>query len=255
VWWDPYFWLSNPFVPWEKIWGAIILLIYLYQIYWVYRDANERFMSGAWFGLLAAIFPLGGWLFYLLYRSSSLAEFDLAEIKEKVFERRADPDYDIFLHRKKQEGIDGFLATLKSFLSPPTLSEEGVGKSAYSDEILRSRMREKMRTRKLSARESFQRGKEKVAGGLVVVREAVKSLLSPRAGFLRRRLSYFEKLTYATFTDEELERLIYDGKLRLAREDATEKLKIAREQADQKRIKAYQKYLERIEEIISREES
>ena len=63
-------------MPWLLIIDLVALLIHLALVYWVYRDALARYNRGAPWAVLAAIFPLGGWLFYLLYRKSPLVEFD-----------------------------------------------------------------------------------------------------------------------------------------------------------------------------------
>ena len=57
---------QNPFISWLVIFDLAILLTHLFTVFWVYRDASWRYNRGAPWALFSFIFPLGGWLFYLV---------------------------------------------------------------------------------------------------------------------------------------------------------------------------------------------
>lgn len=256
MWLDLNFWLSNPFIPWAKLFSGFILLLYLYQIYWVYRDAEARFYSGVWFALLCAVLPVAGLIFYLAYRSSSLPDSDLLELKERLTERYPEVEYDLYLARKRQEEIDRFLRRLKEFFTPPSPVPKSAGlelmgtNAQYSPEVLLSREREIMRARSQMARESFQRAGKAFMNSFSLIGNQVRSAISPRYSRMLKKLGFFQKLEEAPLIDEELERLMSEGLYYTAKADAESKLKIAAEMRDQRRILTYQNYLKRVQKLI-----
>ena len=92
--WRYFFDPDNPFIAWMLIFNLVLLLIHLIIVYWVYRDAMTRYNRGAPWAVLAAVLPVAGWLFYLLYRISPLVQFD--RIEAELFDEREQEwtDYD-----------------------------------------------------------------------------------------------------------------------------------------------------------------
>jgi len=250
MWWELDFWLKNHLVPWGRIGSFIVLLIYLYLIWWTYRDAERRFHNGVWFGLLAAIFPLGGWLLYLLYRGSSLPDYDLIELRERIFERYPAVEYDIYLAYQRQEALSELMRKLKAFF---VQAEEAAPATAYSDEVRRSRERELMAERAARARESLTRTREKVRRRMDLVGASMQRAFSPRRRRLADKLELLQLLTEVPVPDDQLEELIYLGKLRVARMYCEDQLQLAKEQNDERRIVSYQRYLRRVQELEERE--
>ncbi len=253
MWLDINFWATNPFIPWDRIFSGIVLLIYLYQIWWVYRDAEKRYFSGVWFALLAAIVPLGGWLFYLLYRSSSLPELDLLEIREKLLERGSSIDYEIYLARQRQVAIERSLAWVRGFLKPPQKNLSEIKVHSYPDEIIRSREKELLKSRKENAKESFEpflNFVENIAKGIV---SAFRQIIAPNYMSVRKKLKFYDKVREAPLVDEDLENLLQSGLYILAKEDCQAKLRLASEQNDARRMRTYEVYLARINRLIKAE--
>lgn len=249
---DLEFWITNPFVPWERIWMGLVLAAYLYFIYWTYRDAQSRFYNGVWFALLAAIFPFGGWLFYLLYRHSSLVEYDRIDLHERFFERIPEVEYDLYLAYSRQEALDNLLAQMKQFFLGEGLKEEAAT-SAYSEHIMRSREKERAQAREEKVSENYFRARKKVRTRLSSFKRTAQRVSSPVRVIVEEQLSLLEKLTAAPIPDNELEELIYQGQLKLAKMYAEDQLLIAKEQNDERRIYSYKAHLQRVEELIQRE--
>ncbi|OPX23277.1 MAG: hypothetical protein B1H03_02140 [Planctomycetales bacterium 4484_113] len=161
MWWSLDFWLKNHFVPWGRIGSFALLVVHLYLVWWVYRDAERRFHNGVWFALFAAIFPLGGWLFYLVYRSSSLP--------------------------------------------------------------------------------------------MKAIGASMQHALSPRRRRLQEKMELLRLLTEVPVPDDQLEELIYQGNLPVARLYCEDQLMLAKEQNDERRIISYERYLHRVQELERRE--
>lgn len=251
MWWSLDFWLKNHLVPWGRIGSFMVLIIYLYLIWWVYRDAERRFHNGVWFALLAAVFPLGGWLLYLLYRGSSLPEYDLIELKERIFERYPAVEYDIYLAYQRQEALSDLMRRVKAFFLQP---EETAAELGYSDEVRRSRERELMAARAARARESFIRTQQKLRERMNLIGASMRQVLSPRRHRLQEKIELLRLLTEVPVPDDQLEELIYQGKLRVARMYCEDQLQLAKEQNDERRIVSYQRYLRRVHQLEQRQQ-
>lgn len=249
---DLKFWISNPFVPWDRIWGVVILAVYLYIIYWTYRDAQSRYYNGVWFALFAAVFPVGGWLFYLLYRQSSLVTYDEIDLHERFFERIPEVEYDLYLAYSRQEALDNMFAQMKQFFLGEGLKEEAAT-STYPEHIMRSREKERVREREEKVRDNYFRARKKVRTKLSGFKRTAQRVSSPMRVKVEEQLSLLDKLTAAPIPDAELEELIYQGRLKLAKMYAEDQLLIAKEQNDERRIYSYKAHLQRVEELIQRE--
>ncbi len=247
------FWAANPFVPWDRIWAAAVLAVYLYQIYWVYRDAQKRFANGVWFGLLAAVLPFGGWLFYLLYRGSSLVDYDMIDLRERIFERYPAVEYDLYLAYKRQEALDNTLERAKAFFFAEGVGALEAATDTYPEHIMRSREKELAAAREKRVREAYDRARARVSEHAASTAETVSRILSPRRRRLEEKLELMDALTEAPLPDPELEDLIYQGKLRVARMYCEDQLQIAKEMNDERRILSYQKHLLRVEGLLGRE--
>ena len=67
-------WLNGEF------WFTLTLIVLLFfAARWVFFDARERFQRGWYWAIITFVLPVVGLGFYLFYRNSTLAEFDLAE--------------------------------------------------------------------------------------------------------------------------------------------------------------------------------
>jgi hypothetical protein len=247
------FWAGNPFIPWDRIWAAVVLAVYLYQIHWVYRDAQRRFTTGIWFALLAAVLPFGGWLFYLLYRQSSLVDYDMIDLRERIFERYPAVEYDLYLAYKRQEALDNTLVRAKAFFFAEGVGALEAATDAYPEHIMRSREKELAAAREKKVRETYERARIRVGERAASTAVTVGRAFSPRRTRLEEKLSLMDTLTEAPLPDRELEDLIYLGKLRVARMYCEDQLQIAKEMNDERRILSYQKHLKRVEELLGRE--
>jgi hypothetical protein len=250
---DPRFWISNPFVPWDRIWAGVILAIYIYIIYWTYRDAQRRYFNGVWFATLAALLPFAGWLFYLFYRNSSLVEFDTVDTHERFFDRIPEVEYDLYLAYARQESLENMYAQMKQFFLGEGMKEEAAT-STYPEHIMRSRERELVMQREHKVRENYEKARKKVRSRLSVLGSTARRVSSPMRVQLEEQLNLLDKLTEAPIPDRELEELIYQGRLKLAKMYAEDQLLIAKEQNDERRINSYKYHLRRVEELIQREQ-
>ena len=250
---DLHFWINNPFVPWARIWAGLTLAVYLYLIYWTYRDAERRFNLGVWFGLLAAVLPVAGWVFYLLYRQSSLTTYDMIEQREKLFDRHPAIEYELYLAYKRQEALDEMIQRMKAFLLGEGLPETELAVTDYPEHIMRSREKELALHREKKVREAYRRTRARVRTRLSVIGQSVQRGVSPRHVEAVDQLALMAKLTEIPLPDRQLEELIYEGKLKIAKMYCEDQLQIAKEQNDERRIFSYKYHLQHIEELIQRE--
>jgi len=261
---------DNPFVPWLVIIDLVALLIHLALVYWVYRDALARYNRGAPWAVLTAVFPLGGWLFYLLYRKSPLVEFD--RIDAELFDE-ADyewTDYDTY--RANQS------ARLFTELSALWRKPEAAG---YSPWVRMSRLRElrcsltpeekqARREQRRSAlahrkQQRLERRKQKA-----LRRREVKQVRRERTtmtaahGFRfrmserqqrgwHRKLEVVEKLKTVAREDQLLEEMIYEMDYQGALAAARDSLAIAEEMNDPQAIITYHAYIARLEGLLKQE--
>ncbi len=250
MWLDLNFWITNPFVPWGRIWAGVILAIYLYHVFWVYRDAERRYYTGVWFALASAVLPLAGWMFYILYRASSLPEADVLELKERMFERYRSVDYDIYLARQRQDAFNRGVSRFLEFFAPPPVTEPSRADSQYPEEVMRSRARELEKSRSQSARESFENAGRVTKKGLSLIGGAIRQISSPRYSRAVKKLKFFQAIKDVPLEDEEVEKLLINGLYHMAREDCEVKLKLAIELGEERRVRAYEAYLERIDRLL-----
>jgi hypothetical protein len=260
---------GNPFVPWMLVINLVALVLHLYIIYWVYKDALRRYHRGAPWAAATALLPFAGWLFYLLYRSSPLVEYDRLELETFDDTEYEWTDYDAYKRNRHQ----AMFASIKSLWR----SEEGSG---YSEWIRRSRERELKR--KLSPEEAAQRKVERLQTraqrkdqqrlrkqeALAVRRQRAlakheRQTLAGAHGFtykmsdrkqryLQRKMAVVEQLKLVAREDAALEDLIYEMRYQDALDAARDNLAIAQEMRDPQGAVTYEAYIERLQELLAR---
>ena len=78
--------LSNPlFGLTRNLCTLFFIVLHFALVFWTYRDANQRGAMGWFWSLAAFIFPLAGWLVYLVVRPPELAD----DARERDLEIRA----------------------------------------------------------------------------------------------------------------------------------------------------------------------
>ena len=249
------------------IFDLAVLLVHLYVVYWVYRDALARYHRGAPWAVLAAVVPLGGWLFYLLYRHSPLVELD--RIEAELFDESAEEwtDYDAYKANQSAE----LFREITSFWRKP----EGEG---YSPWIRVSRLRELRRQltpeeqqaraveRRKKRAEAAAARRERKAARLEQQRETKRAararqtmigtlgtqykLSDRRQRAMQRKLEVLEKLKHLPREDKVLEDMIYEMKYVEALQAAREGLAVAGELGDRQAAVTYQAYVERLERLL-----
>lgn len=259
---------DNPFIPWMLIFDLVLIAAHLAIVYWVYRDALIRYNRGAPWAVLAAIFPVGGWLFYLLYRQSALVQFD--RIEAELFDESEHEwtDYDNYrttvgkqlfsevstLWRKPEgEGYSPWvkLSRLRELRKTPTPEQRQARRE------LRLEKRKQRAARKAEARlKKAERAEAKRERTTVTGRLGRQYRLSDRQqSKLRRRLEVTEKLKAMPREDPALEDLIYEMKYREAQKAAQQALEVAEEMNDAQGVLTYKTYLARIERIMGESRS
>jgi hypothetical protein len=259
---------DNPFIPWLIVLDLVFLLVHLYMVYWVYRDAMARYHRGAPWATLAMVFPFGGWLFYVLYRNSPLVEMD--RIEADLFDEDAEEwtDYDAY---KAKQGSPMF-RELGSILRKP----EGEG---YSPWVRLSRMRELRRmktpeeraaqkqqrllTRKEAVERKRMRREEKAQRRrqskqdlrerttLVGAMGATIRMSDRKQRAMQRKLELVEKLKLLPREDKVLEDMIYEMRYADALNAARDGVAVAREAQDPQAEITYQAYVERLERLVA----
>ena len=261
---------DNPFVSWSLIIDLAALVLHLFIVYWVYKDALKRYRRGAPWAVLAAVLPLAGWLLYLLYRVSPLVEFD--RIEYQTFDETDEEwtDYDAY----KANRNAAMFASIKSLWRV----EEGRG---YSEWIQRSRERELKR--KLSPEEQAARreqrrlSKEQRRQASLQRKQQAKALRAQRAQQrrerqtmlgahgvkyklsdrkqrgLQRKMEVVEQLRLVPREVAELEDLIYEMRYSEALQAAQDGLAVAQEMNDAQGVVTYEVYVERLLDVISRQ--
>lgn len=261
---------NNPFVPWLLILDLFVLVVHLSIVYWVYRDALARYNRGAPWAALAAIFPLGGWLFYLMYRRSPLVEFDRLEAETFDETEHEWTDYDTYranqsgklftelagLWRKPEaEGYSPWvrmsrLRELRRALTP----EEKLARRQQRKQQLLDRRASKLTRRRQKAerrRLALENRRERTT---LTTAHGFKLRMSERQQRRwARKLEVVEKLKTVAREDPLLEEMIYEMDYKGALAAARDSLAIAEEMQDQQAIITYQAYISRLEALPSQE--
>jgi hypothetical protein len=249
------------------IFDLALLLVHLYIVYWVYRDALARYHRGAPWAVLAAAVPLGGWLFYLLYRHSPLVELD--RIEAELFDEAAEEwtDYDTYkanqsaqlfreitsLWRKPEgEGYSPWirmsrLRELRRQLTPEEQRERAEAQRKKKVEAATLR-RERKAARQAKQREAKRAARERqtMAGAL----GTQYRMSDRRQRAMQRKLEVLEKLKHMPREDRMLEDMIYEMKYVEALQAAREGLAVAGEMGDRQAAITYQAYVERLERLL-----
>ncbi len=261
---------DNPFVPWMLVIDLVLLVLHLSIVYWVYRDALARFNRGAPWAVLAAVLPVAGWLFYLLYRNSPLVQLD--RIEAELFDED-EPEWTDYDAQQAKQG-----SVLFQELGSLWRKAEAEG---YSPWIRHSRARELYgkltpKERKARAEERHKRRDERRAE-LAVKRETARekrkarisnkrerTTLAAAHGFMvkmsegrqrkiKRRLELVTKLQALPREDERLEEMIYNMEYRRALQSARDSLGVAEEMGDKQGTATFESYIARLERIIQEE--
>lgn len=256
---------NNPLMPYLVILDLALLLLHVYLVYWVYRDSLQRYNRGAPWALLAAIFPVGGWLFYLLYRSSPLVEFD--RIDADTFEDEFEwTDYDQYkanqsakffneltsLWRKEASGYSPWVRAsrareLKKKLTPEEMKalraqkiEERTKRLELGKEQAAKRREDKQQKRQ----ESKERQTMSGAHGFTF------KLSDKRQRKLRQKLALIEKLKLLPREDSHLEDLIYQMQYAEALAGARASLSVAEELQNKQGVITYGHYIDKLTRLV-----
>jgi hypothetical protein len=258
----------NPFVQWMLLIDLLLLLAHISIVYWVYRDALWRYNRGAPWGLLAAVFPIGGWLFYLMYRSSPLVELD--KIEAELFDETEHEwtDFDTY---KANSGASLFKELTGA------IAREGSG---YSDRVQLSRLKEltrrktpeerrtlrelrrekrerdkqaRVERRKANAERRRERKQQRRDHVTMAASHGKTYRLSDRSQRrLKNRLAVVEQLKMLPREDGVLEDLIFDMEYTKALEVAEGNLAVASEMNDPQGVVTYEAYIARLQDLLSR---
>lgn len=259
---------DNPFISWLLIFDAAILLAHIWLVFWVYRDASWRYNRGAPWALFTFIFPVGGWLFYLLYRISPLTQFDRAE--QEMFddgdhdwndydEYKANRSASLFqeLYEASMEG-SGYTAEqrqsrrreLRKQLTPEekvARREQRLKEKQERQEKLKAARQEKKADRRKQRREARERTKMTGRHGFSF------RLSNRRQQQIRKQLQMLETLKTLPREDQIIEEMIFEMDYVGALQAAKDALEIAREMGDSQGELTYEKYIERIERLLEEE--
>ena len=248
---------DNPFVPWLLVIDLVLLLLHVYMVYWVYRDAAWRYNRGAPWGLITALLPLAGWMFYLAYRVSPLVELDRIEAED--FEEEHEwTDYDDYKARRDK-------AWFKDLMTPGDAN----GLSRWREQRRKISPQERREVRQLRAQrkaDARRKRSERIAGKRAVKLErrtaarerqtvtglhgATQRMTDRRQRALRRQLAVVDQLKALPREDGLLEELIYEMRYSDALQQAKESLEVAREMDDLQGVVTYEAYIARIEAIL-----
>jgi hypothetical protein len=254
--WENLFNPDNPFVPWLLLIDLLALLVHVYMVYWVYRDAAWRYNRGAPWGLAAALLPLAGWMFYLAYRVSPLVEFDRIEAED--FEEEHEwTDYDEYKTRRD-----------KAWFKDVFMPQDGNALSRWREQRRKLSPQERREVRQLRAQRNADAKKkrsERIAGKREVKRErrlaarerqtviglhgATQRMSDRKQRALRQQLAVVEQLKALPREDAQLEELIYEMRYADAFKQAQDSLEVAREMNDTQGVVTYEAYISRIENV------
>jgi len=244
----------NPFVPWLLLTDLCAILVHVYLVWWVYRDAAWRYNRGAPWGLITALIPVAGWMFYLAYRNSPLVEFDRLEAEDFDADHEW-TDYDTYKANRGQAWFkdlftrDAAAGEVKRKVDPGERLEVRRLRAERKAEARRKRAeriagkREQRRQRKVAARE-----RQTVVGA----HGEVSRLSDRKQRALHRQLAVVEQLKTLPREDTSLEDLIYEMKYAEALKQAQEALEVAREMNDAQGVVTYEAYVQRLEGLIAK---
>lgn len=267
--------MQNPSVNSGMIALLLLALLWLATVRWTFQDSTARFRSGwAWL-VIAAVLPFLGWGFYLLYRGSSLVEYDEMERAERIAVSR---ELKRWTWRKDREALQALVAhaveltdkersrlreraiTFRRRYSPREIWRGFVQGFRANLRRTAMRMKPKPRARPEHAPKAETQADETVVAATTQDAEKKASAADPKYGTRgraagrreRRKQKYEEMLQFLAETPQEdsyLEELIYNGKYALALEIARDNLAIAREMSDRRKVVTYEKYVARLKEL------
>jgi hypothetical protein len=250
------------------LFNLVLLLLHIYVVYWVYRDALYRYNRGAPWALFTALLPLGGWLFYLGYRKSPLVDFD--RIEAEVFDETEHEwtDFDAYKQNQGAEmfremgaifrrgeggGYNAFIRASRERELRPKLTPE------QRAEALALRRQRKIDARKARAdkilaqrqkrRERIQESRERQT--VVGLHGQAQRLSDRKQRALRRQLAVVEQLKALPREDDALEQLIYEMRYSEALEQAKSNLELAREMNDAQGRVTFEAYVARLERLLA----
>lgn len=259
---------DNPFIRWLIIFDVLILLVHVSMIYWVYRDASWRYNRGAPWALFAALFPFGGWLFYILYRISPLPQFDRNE--QDMFDEDDHEwnDYDEY-RANRSSGL---------FQELYEATHEGSGYTAEQRQSRRRELRGKLSPEEIVARREQRlaekqqkreantenRQKRKASSKQRKLESKERSKMTGRHGFsfrmsdrrqrqIKKQLQMLDTLKSLPREDRIIEEMIYEMDYIGALAAAADALEIATEMGDAQGVVTYERYVERIDRMIQEE--
>jgi hypothetical protein len=264
-WMDNLFDANNPFVPWLLLFDLVLLLLHIYIVYWVYRDALWRYNRGAPWGLFAAVFPIGGWLFYLMYRKSPLVELD--RIDAELFDETEHQwtDYDTYKANRGQNLFKELFTNEEGRSYSPwvQLSRAREGRKALTPEERRdvrqlrrqrrAELRQRRTERRAAARQQRTERRQAARQRQTVTGAHGTSfrLSDRRQRAIQRQLAVMEQLKTLPREDQALEDLIFEMRYAEALAQARAALEVAREMADTQGVTTYEHYIQRLEALLA----
>jgi hypothetical protein len=258
---------DNPFVPWMLIFDLALLLLHIYMVFWVYRDALARYHRGAPWAVLAAVFPVGGWLFYMLYRKSPLVELD--RIDTELFDEAEQDwtDYDAYkanqsaqmfrelsaLWRKPEgQGYSPWvrLSRLRELKHGGTPEERAVLKQERLQRRKANAEQKRQRREEQAQRKREQQQKKRERTTLAGTMGTTYRMSDRKQRALARRLEVVEKLKLVPREDAALEEMIYEMRYAEALQAAQGGLAVAQEMRDPQGVLTYETYIERLKRLV-----
>ena len=260
---------NNPFIPWMLMFELLILLVHIYVVFWVYRDALYRYNRGAPWAALAAMFPLGGWMFYLLYRKSQLVEFD--RIETELFDE-AEPqftDYDRYQANQSTKWFRDIRALwggeadgYSPWVRASRLREQRGTLTPAEKAARRAERLKKKAERQANAKDRRLQTKQKRRDRKAALREERTKvgahgfqfrMSRARQRRIERDLSLVGQLRQLPREDKIIEELIFEMDYVEALKASHDGLAIATEMGDTQGEITYRGYIERIERLLEDE--
>jgi hypothetical protein len=266
--WHSFFSPGNPFVPWLLIVDLMLLLLYVYSIYWVYRDALHRYNRGAPWAAATALLPLAGWLFYLFYRVSPLVELDYLEAETFDESDHEWTDYDQYQQNRGSElfrevaGLWG-KAEGEGYSPLVRLSRLRELRRRLTPEELAARHEERKAQAALNRQKKADAAAARKAKALALQRQRRErrtmigahgfrfNLSERRQQAIQNRLKLLQDLKQLPREDQAIEELIYEMDYARALQAARDSLAVAGDVGDAQGRITYQRYIERIEGLLA----
>jgi hypothetical protein len=256
--------MENLRINWDVLWNAIVFFALLVQARWVWKDAQHKYGRGRFWGVVAFFFPVGGLVFYLLYRGSALMEIDMTDAE---LEYDCDLASNVQVSRrfsdrpKKHEGWALRRTRYVRVSKRDKFHAKELRQKAESVEnenpLLAKELREKAdsidppkqkrKSLKGAWREFWTIKRDEFYIGLRKRRARKEYLRTPKK--LRRYEEFIEKLSTTPFVDPTIEGLIFEGQYEVARERAIVNLEIAEETDNERKRITYRRYLNQIDKI------